>query len=43
MVEEGELVNINVNAEADPNNIYELVVNTNRQKFKQTGKNPLSY
>jgi hypothetical protein len=43
MVEEGELVNINVNAEADPNNIYELVVNANRQRFKQTGKNPLSY
>lgn len=43
MVADGELININVNAEADPNNIYELVVNTNRQKFKQTGKNPLSY
>lgn len=43
MVADGDLININVNAEADPNNIYELVVNTNRQKFKQTGKNPLSY
>ena len=43
MVADGELIKINVNAEADPNNIYELVVNTNRQKFKQTGKNPLSY
>lgn len=43
MVADGDLININVNAEADPNNIYELVVNANRQKFKQTGKNPLSY
>ena len=43
MVAEGDIVTINVNAEADPNNIYEYVVNTNRQKFRQTGKNPLAY
>lgn len=43
MVAEGDIVTVNVNAEADPNNIYEYVVNANRQKFRQTGKNPLAY
>ena len=41
MLEEGDIITVNVNAESDPNNIYELVVNTNREKFKQTGKNKL--
>ena len=43
MVADGDIVTVNVNAEADPNNIYNLVVNSNRQKFRQTGKNPLAY
>ena len=43
MLAEGDIVTVNVNAEADPNNIYEYVVNANRQKFRQTGKNPLAY
>ena len=41
MVEEGDIVNVNVTGEVDTNNLYELVVNTNREKFKQTGKNKL--
>jgi hypothetical protein len=43
MLAEGDIVTINVQTESDPNNIYETVVNTNRQKFRQTGKNPLAY
>jgi hypothetical protein len=43
MLAEGDIITVNVNAESDPNNIYELVVNTNREKFKQTGKNKLVY
>lgn len=41
MLEEGDIVNINVTTEADTNNIYDTVVNVNRQKFRQTGKNLL--
>jgi len=43
MVAEGDIIDININTEADTNNIYETVVNMNRQKFRQTGKNPLAY
>lgn len=41
MVAEGDIVNINVSTEADTNNIYETVLNINREKFRQTGKNLL--
>ena len=41
MVEEGDIVNVNVTGEVDTNNLYELVVKTNHEKFKQTGKNKL--
>ena len=41
LVAEGDIVNINVTGEVDTNNLYELIVNTNREKFKQTGKNKL--
>ena len=43
MLAEGDIIDININTEADTNNIYETVVNMNRQKFRQTGKNPLAY
>ena len=41
MLAEGDIVTVNVTGEVDTNNLYELVVNTNREKFKQTGKNKL--
>ena len=43
MLESGAGVNINVTAEADPTNIYNLVVDTNRTEFKRTGRNNLAY
>ena len=43
MVAEGDIITVNVNAEADPNNIYNYVIDANRRKFRQTGKNPLAY
>ena len=43
MIESGAGVNINVTAEADPTNIYNLVVDTNRTEFKRTGRNNLAY
>lgn len=43
MVADGDIITVNVNAEADPNNIYNYVIDANRQRFRQTGKNPLAY
>lgn len=43
MIEAGAGVNINVTAEADPTNIYNLVVDTNRTEWKRTGRNNLAY
>lgn len=43
MLESGAGVNINVTAEPDPTNIYNLVVDTNRTEFKRTGRNNLAY
>ena len=43
MIESGAGVNINVTAEPDPTNIYNLVVDTNRTEFKRTGRNNLAY
>ena len=43
MVADGDIITVNVNAEADPNNIYNYVIDANRRKFRQTGKNPLAY
>ena len=43
MLEAGAGVNINVTAEPDPTNIYNLVVDTNRTEFKRTGRNNLAY
>lgn len=43
MIEAGAGVNINVTAEPDPTNIYNLVVDTNRTEFKRTGRNNLAY
>ena len=43
MIESGAGVNINVSAEPDPTNIYNLVVDTNRTEFKRTGRNNLAY
>jgi len=43
MVADGDIITVNVNAEADPNNIYNYIIDANRRKFRQTGKNPLAY
>lgn len=43
MIEAGAGVNINVTAEPDPTNIYNLVVDTNRTEWKRTGRNNLAY
>ena len=43
MLEAGAGVNINVTAEPDPTNIYNLVVDTNRTEWKRTGRNNLAY
>lgn len=43
MIESGAGVNVNVTAEPDPTNIYNLVVDTNRTEFKRTGRNNLAY
>ena len=43
MIESGAGVNINVTAEPDPTNIYNLVVDTNRTEWKRTGRNNLAY
>ena len=43
MLEAGAGVNINVTAEPDPTNIYNLVVDANRTEFKRTGRNNLAY
>ena len=43
LVADGEIVTVNVNAEANNDNLYQMVVDTNKQKFRQTGKNPLAY
>ena len=43
MIEAGAGVNINVTAEPDPTNIYNLVVDTNKQEFKRTGRNNFAF
>lgn len=43
MIESGAGVNINVTAEPDPTNIYNLIVDTNRTEWKRTGRNNLAY
>lgn len=43
MIEGGAGVNVEVHAEADPANIYNLVVDANRTEFKRTGRNQLAY
>ena len=43
MLEAGAGVNINVSAEPDPYNLYNLVVDTNRTEWKRTGRNNLAY
>jgi len=41
MIANGAGITVNVNAEADPTNIYQLVVDVNKQEFKRTGVNNL--
>ena len=43
MLESGAGVNISVTPEADPTNIYNLVIDMNRTEFKRTGRNNLAY
>lgn len=43
MLAEGDIVTVNVNAEENPDNLYNLIVNTNRQNFKRTGRNQLAF
>jgi hypothetical protein len=42
MIANGAGITVNVNAEADPTNIYQLVVDVNKQEFKRTGVNNLA-
>lgn len=43
MLAEGDIVTVNVNAEGNPDNLYNLIVDTNRQNFKRTGRNQLAF
>ena len=43
MLEAGAGINVNITAEPDPYNLYNLVVDQNRTEFKRTGRNNLAY
>ena len=43
MIESGAGVNVKVSAEPDPTNIYNLVVDVNKQEFKRTGRNNFAF
>lgn len=43
LIEGGAGIDVHVTAEADPNNIYNLVVDENRREWKRTGRNNLAW